>query len=81
MGVVYIFIRTFPFWAIPLAITIITLTLGKGARHMSKKGRLGYQFGAFVLLALSGAYFVFHGHSSAVPFVHEMVYDAGRKQR
>jgi hypothetical protein len=72
---IYILIRTFPFWAIPIGVAL----LGTG---LSKKGKK--KFAALgATLILGGILFLaFEGHFKAVPWVHEMLtgdrYEPGR---
>lgn len=78
MGWLYILIRTFPFWAIPVAITLLTLLFSKASRKLSSKAKLIYVVVACALLGISAAFFLFQGPLRAVPFVHQMIYGASR---
>jgi hypothetical protein len=72
---IYILIRTFPFWAIPIGVAL----LGTG---MSSKGKKKWAVFGFVLVASGILFLFFEGHFKAVPWVHEMItgdrYEPGR---
>jgi hypothetical protein len=59
----YIVVRTFPFWGIPLGIVFI----GTGLRA---KGKKKYLLLGVVLVVGGVGFFFFQGHFLAVPFLH-----------
>lgn len=72
MGLVYTLVRTFPFWAIPLGIALLTAALA--TRGGNKKKKVFYM-GIGISLLGTSAYFLYaQGHVEAVPFVHRMFY-------
>ncbi len=68
----YIIVRTFPFWAIPTAITLFMVWFRTHPNTpLKKRLRTSYMLASLVLIALSTAYLFFQGHLQAVPFVYE----------
>jgi len=70
VGWVYILVRTFPFWAIPIGVALITAAL-RGRKGNTKK-KILYITSAIILLSTSAWFLLEQGHFSAVPFVHEL---------
>jgi hypothetical protein len=68
MNWVFILVRTFPFWAIPLGLVFI----GSSFRGEKKKSQLLI---GVVMIALSVAFIFFQGHFMAVPFLYEATKD------
>jgi len=72
VGWLYIFIRTYPFWAFPLGIALITaafrLKKGNGRRKQL------YLLSALILMGSSGYFLWAKGHEEAVPFFHHLMY-------
>jgi cytosine/uracil/thiamine/allantoin permease len=62
----YIAVRTYPFWAIPLATAFIATGL------KVKKRKLLLLLG-IVMVITSVLFIAFRGHETAVPFVHKIL--------
>lgn len=72
MGWIYIFIRTYPFWAFPTGIALIAVAL---THKKGNKRRKQFYFVLSVLLIASSVYFlIMQGHTDAVPFFHQLIY-------
>ncbi|MEO5668665.1 MAG: hypothetical protein ABIR96_11450 [Bdellovibrionota bacterium] len=67
---VYILVRTFPFWAIPIGIGLITAAIR--TKKGSKKKKFIYIFLGFTLIISSTLFLYEQGQFTAVPFVHEL---------
>jgi hypothetical protein len=65
----YVFLRTFPFWGIPVGFALIGTFL-----RTKKKA---YLFLGIILVALSVLFLFNRGHDTAVPFFHE-VFNEGK---
>jgi hypothetical protein len=72
MNWIYVTVRTYPFWAIPLAISLLT-ALPRMKAHKQSKKKLFVISSALLLLASSAAFLMFDGPTAAVPFVHELL--------
>ena len=72
MGWLYTFVRTFPFWAIPLGIALITGWLSSGKHGKQKSPKLWIVIGIFLIIT-SVIFLVFKGHETAVPWIQEMI--------
>gem|GEM_PF-1441956 len=70
MGWIYILIRTYPFWAIPTGIALITAAIR--TKKGSKSKKLLYSFLGLLFLASSTYFLILEGHKTAVPFVHRV---------
>jgi hypothetical protein len=66
----YILVRTFPFWAIPVGIALITAALRGKSGH--KKKKFLYIATGLILLGGSAVFLIEQGHVQAVPFVHDI---------
>jgi hypothetical protein len=66
----YILVRTFPFWAIPIGIGLITASVR--SKKGSGKKKIIYLFLGIVLIGASTLFLYEQGHFSAVPFIHDV---------
>ncbi len=71
MGVIYILVRVFPFWAIPLAFTFFAVAVR--AKGLPKTRRTGLLVSGALLIGASVAFLFFQGHNTAVPWMHEVL--------
>lgn len=67
---VYILVRTFPFWAIPIGIGLVTAAIRNKKGSVKKK--LLYIVLGLTLIGTSSFFLYEQGHFTAVPFVHEL---------
>ena len=72
MGWIYIFIRTYPFWAVPLAIVILLSWVNKRTRPKGMSA-LFWIIVSTSLIASSIFFLMEHGQFTAVPLVHELI--------
>jgi hypothetical protein len=70
---IYVIVRTYPFWAIPVAISLLT-ALPRMRNKQGKKKILVISV-AMVLMLTSAAFLMFEGPTQAVPFVHDLMTD------
>jgi len=70
MGWVYIIIRTFPFWAIPTAFTILVGYFN--ARRRNKRLPFYWVLVAVLLIGASIFFLIKQGHLTAVPAAHSI---------
>jgi len=72
VGAFYIVVRTFPFWAIPLGISLIFYFLKPPG---GKRNRYSLPLFLLGILLVVGAvlYFVFEGYRHAVPAAYEVL--------
>jgi uncharacterized membrane protein YedE/YeeE len=66
----YILVRTFPFWAIPIGIGLITAAVR--SKKGSGKKKIVYLVLGVTLMVGSALFLYEQGHFSAVPFVHDV---------
>lgn len=72
MGWVYVLVRTFPFWAIPVGLGFLTAAV-RTKKGSGKKKIIYFIIGIF--LNAASAYFLMNkGHLTAVPFVHQLIH-------
>ncbi|MBS1984897.1 MAG: hypothetical protein JST16_12070 [Bdellovibrionales bacterium] len=74
MGWIYILVRTFPFWGIPIALIFITMMTGKKSKSIPKTTRMGYLSLAAAMIIGSVLFFILGGPLAAVPQVHNFLY-------
>jgi uncharacterized membrane protein YqhA len=72
VGWIYILIRTYPFWAIPLGVALLTAAIK--TRKGSAKKKMMYIFISISLLMSSGFFLYHKGHMTAVPFFHQLIH-------
>jgi hypothetical protein len=70
VGWVFILVRVYPFWAIPLAFTLIMVSLR--SKNIPKARRSGLLVVGVLLIASSIAFLFLQGHNTAVPWIHEV---------
>jgi hypothetical protein len=72
VGWLYIVVRNYPFWAIPIGLTLILEVL-VGRTSKASGGRKFLMIFAGLFFSVSSILFLyFEGHRKAVPFVHEL---------
>ncbi len=71
MGGLYILIRTFPFWALPLGLFFLIAFARKKTRPKGKSAIFMIVFSTSLLTG-SVIFLLKRGHVNAVPFFHEV---------
>lgn len=68
----YVILRTYPFWAIPTGIALLTGYLAR-PKNKHKKPSIAWLLISVFLLASSVLFLVKRGHMTAVPFFHNIM--------
>jgi hypothetical protein len=72
LGWFYIVLRNYPFWAIPLGLTILIDVLFGHRKKSTAKMKAVYMFLGILFIASSVFFLIYDGHKMAVPFMHEV---------
>lgn len=71
----YVILRTYPFWAVPLAVMLLTISFSKQRRQpLSKHTKQAYIALALALIVTSGLYLFLGGPMHAIPMMHEALH-------
>lgn len=74
MGVVFIIVRNYPWWAIPLGLSLIleSFRSDQGGKPKTGKKKFFLVFSGLLLVSTSAAFLYYGGHKIAVPIAHEL---------
>jgi hypothetical protein len=71
LGWLYIVVRVYPFWALPLGVAMVLGSQKKYAINKVKKWL--YTIIGFLLVISSGVFLYMKGHEKAVPYMYEIL--------
>lgn len=71
----YVILRTYPFWAVPLAVLLLTVAFSKKRKQpLSKHMKQAYIGTSVLLIITSGIYLFLGGPMHAIPIMHEALH-------
>jgi hypothetical protein len=72
MGWLYIVIRTYPFWSLPIGISLISGYMQGKKDPKRRQNSILMMFSGIALIISAVAFLFFQGHFKAVPLTHEI---------
>lgn len=71
----YVVLRTYPFWAVPLAVMLLTVSFSKQRQQpLNKSTKHAYIALSVTLIVTSGLYLFLGGPMHAIPMMHEALH-------
>lgn len=73
MSFLYILIRTYPFWALPLGVTLFLVCISKHSKKIPKKTKSAYMVTSILLAITSGLFLFLGGPTKVIPILHALM--------